>query len=289
MIMSKRILCARLYGHIAAWGTSEAGDAIRPSGRSPSRGAILGIVSAALGIPRADEDGLRDIANGLQVAVASHGPRRAVEEFRTTQTVTNEARRRFHSRPDALARGKVQTSIARRQHVEDGIWRIFIANREGAVEIDLERIQEAFKNPIFDVYLGRREFPLGLPLDPHIVEGDLKGALDSYPVVPKNAPAKYGDCLNRFYREIGYRIVDGKPWDLTWDAGFPGAPDGGEVRTLIDDPFSRSAWRFKQRLAGLKSMGDYKSAAAPEDLDVFLPHIETSADIADEYMPGEAS
>jgi CRISPR system Cascade subunit CasD len=273
--MPGRILCFRLYGHLAAWGTSEAGNAVRPSARHPGRGAILGLLAAALGIKRDDRSGHDRLGAGLLVSVASHGPRRIVEDFRTVQSVEPQRNDRFVNRAEALARGRIHTSITQRQHVEDGLWRVFVTTRPDA-DLPLPSLANALRRPRFELYLGRREFPLALPPDPVVVDGDLENALGTYPAVPPINHVRAWSQLDRVYAELGRRVVDDRPWDLAWDVGFPGAPGSGEIRTVIDDPFSRTAWRFQPRAETLRRMGKYE-----------MPKIPTASLVDEFFSEGE--
>lgn len=263
-----RTLCLRAYGALAACGTQEAGTVNRPTARHFGRGAILGMVDAALGIGRDEEEDRRRIAAGLLTAVAAEGPRRVRSEFRTVQTVETSNLAPFASRGEALGTAacepvikeeggkryvrwtvaaganpkkpgwkRIHTMVTHREHVEDGIWRIFLAARPGS-EIDLDAIARAFRRPAFELYLGRRDMPLGLPPDPRIVEGGLLDAIAAYPTVPEFD----GGVLKAFSRSLRRRLGDSV--DLAWDQDFPGAPEADETRLVQDDPTSRVYWRF---------------------------------------------
>ncbi|KAA0593120.1 CRISPR system Cascade subunit CasD [Azospirillum lipoferum] len=263
-----KTLCFRAYGALAACGTQKAGTVNRPTARHFGRGAILGVIDAALGIGRDDEDNRRRIAAGLLTAVAAEGPRRVRNEFRTVQTVEASNLPPFASRGDAFntdafnpvmkeENGKrhvrwtakeginpkkpgwkrFHTMVTYREHIEDGIWRIFLTVRPGW-EVDLDTIAKALRRPAFELYLGRRDMPLGLPPDPKVVDGGLLEAIDAYPTVPDF------DCgvLKAFSRSLRRRLNGDV--DLAWDQGFPGAPEAEETRLVQDDPTSRVYWRF---------------------------------------------
>lgn len=266
-----KTLCFRAYGALAACGTQEAGTVNRPTARHFGRGAILGMIDAALGIGRDDEEDRRRIAAGLLTAVAAEGPRRVRNEFRTVQTVETSNLLPFASRGDAFdtdafepvmkeENGKrhvrwtakeganpkkpgwkrFHTMVTYREHVEDGIWRIFLAVRPGS-EVDLDTIAKALRRPAFELYLGRRDMPLGLPPDPKVIDGGLLEAIDAYPTVPDFDRG----VLKAFSRSLRRRLSGDV--DLAWDQGFPGAPEAEETRLVQDDPTSRVYWRFGTR------------------------------------------
>lgn len=258
-----RVLCVRLFGPLASWGTAEAGAASRPTARHPSRGALLGMVAAALGLGRADDQGHTHLGRSLLTAVASHGYRRVSAELRTVQSVV-ASKRSYASRREALATGEVVTSVTERQHVEDGLWRVFLCGRDDGT--DLDTLAEAFRRPAFEFYLGRREFPLALPPDACVVDGDLSAALAAYPPVPESGAFDRGE-LGRVLASVKRHVVGDGGFELCWDEGFPGAPEGGRRRQVADDPFSRSAWRFRSRVECSVRI-DAPVAATRQDTDL---------------------
>lgn len=267
-----RTLCFRAYGALASCGTQEAGTVNRPSARHFSRSAVLGMIDAALGIGHEDEDDHRRIASGLWTAVAAEGPRRRRNEFRTVQTVETSNLPPFASRGHAFdqsgftpelreengkrhvrwttPRGanprkggwkRFHTMVTYREHVEDGIWRVCLAARPGS-GVDLDSIARALRRPAFELYLGRRDMPLGLPPDPMVIDGGLTDALNAYPTVPD---FNGSHVLKSFARSLRRRLSG--DIEVTWDEGFPGAPEAEERRLVQDDPVSRVFWRFAAR------------------------------------------
>ena len=245
------ILAFRLYAPLASCGNEEAGDTYRPTNRHVSRSMALGIVSAALGIRRDDEMALARLRDGLMVATASHGARRVVRDFRTTQTVVESKRLKadYKSRREAMLNGAVVTSTSEREHLEDGLWRIFLASRPGQEPIALSDLATALNCPAFEIYVGRREFPVAMPLDARIVSGGLEAALAAYPAVPKER----NGVLGVFHSALARTIDADGPCDIAWDwsdnaaLSFPGAPEPARVADVQDEPLSRTRWRFIRR------------------------------------------
>lgn len=238
---SVAVLAFRLHGPMAAWGTVEAAVERKPSSRDPGRGAILGLLAAALGIRRGDDDAHAALSKGVRLAVCGHGPRRLVQDYRTVQTVEPLRNEDFQTRAHALSRARnIHTLTGWRQHVEDGLWRVFVASTGQ----DLSVIEEALKRPAFLLCLGRREYPLALPPDPRLTPENLPGALAGYAPTPDLHWDKSGGLdVARFLRDRLHLDADG---DLWWDPGFPGAPEG-HGRIVIDQPASRTGWRFRSR------------------------------------------
>lgn len=250
------VLAFRLHGPTASWGTVEAGVERRPSGRDPGRGAVLGLLAAALGLAREDDRAQAALSDGVRVAVCGHGPRRLVQDFRTVQTVQALRGDDFPTRGHALARARnMHTLTGWRQHIEDGSWRVFIASA-GA---DIAALADALRQPMFGLCLGRREHALALPPDPCILEGGLAAALAAYPPEPGITWAGPGDLdLGAWLRDRICSLGDGDVW---WDPGFPGAP-GGNGRHVVDQPVSRTRWRFRGREQRWASEAEFTAAPA---------------------------
>lgn len=253
------ILAFRLFGPLAAWGTAEAGDALRPSARHPGRSAVFGLLGAALGLTREEEEAHRRLAEGYALAVAAHGPRPVLRDFRTVQTVEPPDRRSppFATRADALARGRLHTMVSRRDHVQDGLWRVFLWPRAGAA-VPPGNLAAALLAPRFDLYLGRRCCPPALPPDPRLIEVEgLEAALAAYPVVPafpEDAGERRGKgdaasgALRDLTRALGRLDGAGRGADLAWDEDFPGAPAFAGRRPVRDEPGSRARRQFATRM-----------------------------------------
>lgn len=250
--MTEATLCFRLYGAMAAWGNPAASGGERPSDLRPGRGAVIGILSAALGWNHGYAADIARLSGGVWVASASHGMLRLANDFRTAQSNPRPPRGHagWATRREALREGNGGTRIGVRQHVEDSLWRVFVAARRGS-GIDLKELRDALASPRYLLCLGRREFPLALPPSPEIHPGGLMSAASAYASVPEfgpesdvRGPMKW--ALDRLRLILARADRDG--YRLCWDVGFPGAPQAGQARPVVDDPASRDAWRFRPRL-----------------------------------------
>jgi CRISPR system Cascade subunit CasD len=245
----------RLFGPMAAWGYEEVGDVLRPSQRHPSRSAVLGLVGAAMGLRWEDGDAINDLARSLKVAVASHGRRLVVQEYRTSQHGFDGRGSDAMTRKQRLDIKHGKTELTERQNVFDGLWRVFLSAGDDAQL--LLAIERALKSPVFELCLGRREHPLALPTGPKIISGGLVDAAAGYPPVPK-APA--GE-LQVLYRQMEWNTVKIGDFDLRWDDGFPGAPSADSSKLVADEPFNRKAWSFRERKEFQKRMSSPRPVA----------------------------
>lgn len=192
---------------------------------------MLGLLAAALGYGRHDAEAHDALSAGVLIAVCGHGARRVADDYRTVQTIQPLQHEAFPTRGHALASARrLHTMTGWRQHIEDGLWRVFVTS----AGTPLDGLAMALHQPAFNLCLGRREHPIALPLDPRLIDGGLTEGLSSYPPTP-SLPGLW--IADRVCRTGG---------DLWWDPGFPGAP-AGRGRTVVDQPVDRARWRFRPR------------------------------------------
>ncbi|HNQ33369.1 MAG TPA: type I-E CRISPR-associated protein Cas5/CasD, partial [Methanoculleus sp.] len=69
----REFLIFRLYGMMASWGDIAVGE-LRPTFDHPSRSAIVGLLAAALGIRRDEEERLSILSNTCRIAIRVDAP-----------------------------------------------------------------------------------------------------------------------------------------------------------------------------------------------------------------------
>lgn len=128
----------------------------------PGRSAVLGLVSAALGIRRGGDFSVVDRL-GLAVAVFEAGT--PLRDYHTVETVPTAAARRPNSRAEALEQAgrRTNTTITMRDY------RCGVVYGVALWDGPLERMAAAMAAPAFALYLGRRSCPLSAPLHPRLV------------------------------------------------------------------------------------------------------------------------
>ena len=172
-------LLFRLYGPMASWGDTAVGE-YRPSRSHPSRTAVLGLLAAALGIQRDQEDELLALDKSTGIAVRLDLPGELLRDYHTTQVAPEGKKLRYYTRSDELRSDRLHTILSQRDYRTDSGASIALYSKGGDNELD--HWHQALLKPVFPPYLGRRSCPLGLPMDPTIVRaGDLKAAFDTYP------------------------------------------------------------------------------------------------------------
>ncbi len=167
-------LLLRLSGPMQSWGV-QSRFSVRDSGLEPSKSGVLGLVCAALGIDRSDDEALAALA-ALRMGVRVDREGLLKVDFHTALNVLK-------------ASGGIKgTEPSNRYYLADAL---FLAGLEGEDLPLLERIQAALRAPHWPILLGRKAFvpgePVGLQdgLKPGV---DLQTALRNYPFLGRDKP-----------------------------------------------------------------------------------------------------
>ena len=237
-----RFLLFTLYAPMGALGETAVGER-RLGWTRPGRSAVLGLVSAALGIERADEEAHRNLEAGLYYAVRTDAPGRPFLDYHTAQTPKGK-KDRFGTRREELESGALHTVLSTREWRSDSCFSVALwARREDAV--DLTAIADALRRPRFTLYLGRKSAPLGLPLNPALVEADT--FMHAFEARRPNEDE--GAILDRIHS--GDRV----PSMIAFDHDAPGAPPDARIERRRDAVGSRARWQFADRLEGVVPEG----------------------------------
>lgn len=154
-----------------SWGTRSRFDE-RDTDLEPSKSGVIGLLCAALGVPRDDTERTLQLA-ALRLGVRVDAPGILRTDYQTAQM------RPGHPKTDT-----VQTW---RQYLSDAA---FLVGLEGEDHKPLERADAALRNPFYPISMGRKAFPPGLPvfLENAIVDDTLEQALKTYPNITELEP-----------------------------------------------------------------------------------------------------
>jgi len=180
-------LVMRLYAPLSSCGAVAIGEE-RPTSDHPTRGAILGMIGAALGIRRDDQKQLQALADSIAMASKTYSRGTILRDYHTIQTTATVKGQRFHTRKQELQSAKLETILSSRDYREDGLWMVALWLKphddvevtSNDYEFDLKTLKRALECPKFTLYLGRKSCPLAVPLLPSIVTAtSIKQALDT--------------------------------------------------------------------------------------------------------------
>jgi CRISPR system Cascade subunit CasD len=168
----RRFLILKLQGPMQAWG-DHTFEGIRPSANIPTKSAIIGLLSACLGIKRNDRKSLKALVDGIQMAVRADQQEVMVQKITDYHTILD-------ARIDYTGLKSHPNSIQTwREYLCDASFTVAIWEAKDC-EITIDCISDALNRPYFTPYLGRRSCPIARPLFEKIVEADnFKKALDT--------------------------------------------------------------------------------------------------------------
>jgi CRISPR system Cascade subunit CasD len=240
MTSMHKFIVFRLYGPLAAWGDIAVGE-LRSTTPQPSKSAVLGLVAAALGIDRSDDQRHLDLARGFGFAVRVDAPGVPLRDYHTSQRAKSTARlRHLQTRRDELAdRQNRATSLSTRDYRTDAVYTVGLHARQQPDAPTSEAIATALARPRFPLYLGRRSCPLALPVDAHVIDApDLPSAFAGY------------DEAAALLSIVAERLSPTPPKDAVyyWEDGIPtGALLPQSSTPRYDQPRSRVRRQFAPR------------------------------------------
>lgn len=242
-------LVFHLYGPMASWGEIAVGEA-RHTANYPSKSAITGLLGAALGIKREDDDTHLALVKGYQQAIKLLSAGQLLKDYHTAQAPDSVGKFQYRTRRDEIVLGKdrLGTVLSSREYRTDGSALVAIQALEDA-PFSLQQLQKALQKPKFHLYLGRKSCPLAVPMAAQISESEnFRQALDSYESVDSVTKKPEWEITNlqqnaetptHYYWEGNLNAFSNE------DEYF----DSNQVLKLrrYDNPSSRSRWQFKPR------------------------------------------
>jgi len=230
-------LVFRLHGPMASWGQAAVGGD-RHSGQQPTRSAVIGLLSAALGITRDDSAQLGLLGQQVRIAVKQYTAGSLLRDYHTAQMPSQKKGAVWATRKSELQAEKLNTVLSNRDYRCDGLW-VVAVSLVGDGPFKLEQLQLALLKPTFLLYLGRKSCPLAAPLQPNVLKAhDLKHALDTV-FLPMLA-----DASEQYWLEVGGTVTYFWEGELS---SFPAVKRGVFTTRPWDDPVDRKRWQFAQR------------------------------------------
>jgi len=256
-------LLFRLYGSLASWGEIAVGES-RHTAAYPGKSALIGLLAAALGIRRDEEERQLALASGYRFAVKVLSTGSLLRDYHTTQVPDSVGTFVYRTRRDELVIGKERlgTILSSREYRCDALSLVAVCAVDGA-PFSLHELCDALLRPKFHLYLGRKSCPVAAPLKPLVRSANGFGqALDEYPHGPlyvsphlirtarKEAgtgPVFDAPCLATLSRDDRYALsIDRQTVRYYWE-GKTDDLKAQQVLTRHDQPLSRSRWQFTQR------------------------------------------
>lgn len=228
-------LVFQLQASLSAWGETAVGE-FRPTANYPSESALLGLLAAALGIRREEEEKHAALRAGYGFAIGVLSSGRLLRDYHTVQVPGRVSlkNRPHNSRRDELnlPKDELNTILSTRDYRQDAASLIAVQGRDGA-PYALTDLAQALAKPRFTLYLGRKACPPAAPLNPQIMTAE--NALTALQVYQQKLAERGGGTALAFER-------------IVWGAGIePGTTCDLEV-VRKDRVLSRGHWQFGDRV-----------------------------------------
>lgn len=245
-------LVFRLYAPLASWGEIAVGES-RHTAHYPSKSALIGLLGAALGINRDDEEQQQRLQQGYAFAVELFTAGSLLRDYHTAQVPDSVGKFTYRTRRDELVLGKERlgTILSSREYRTDVLALAAVRALDNA-PYALPEIQEKLLKPVFHLYLGRKSCPLAAPLNPQWLTGqpNFFAAFKAYrhkPLLPTFKTAAEGLSDHDFYW-LGCPKDRHYYWEGTAE-DFSDSLDLARQQTRIrhDQPLSRKRWQFAPR------------------------------------------
>jgi CRISPR system Cascade subunit CasD len=159
-----------LHAPVGAMGGVAVGEQ-RIGFDRPGKSAILGLIAAGLGLDRSDEAAHSALADGYGLGLGEIASGRLLLDYHTAQMPPQRRNRHFATRREELGVDDVGTILSVPEYRTDPAYLAVLWVRE-APRWPFGHFVKALKHPHFTLYFGRKACPLGVPLDPRVVEAD---------------------------------------------------------------------------------------------------------------------
>ena len=225
----------------------------RSSWSRPGKSAILGMVAAALGYDRSDEEKHQGLETGLFYAVRVDSMGRSFSDWHTAQTPQARSGAVYRTRKEELedSDGTVHTVLSHREWRTDTFYTVALWQRHDS-NLDLDKIRDALRKPVYSLYLGRKSAPIGLPMNPVVVEAEaLLEAFNTFDEEKSEDAKRIEDFVLNMVRD-GQESI-GIAFDYDINARTHGVSDDevDEIVTRRDSIGNRGRWQFANRLEGV--------------------------------------
>lgn len=251
-------LVFRLYGPMASWGDIAIGES-RHSHSGPTKSAVLGLVAAALGIKREEEETHLALNQHYSMATAVRNKGQLLRDYHTVQAPDSVGKFRYRTRRDELVAGRERlgTVLSSREYRTDALaWVALRVSQQGerdGVPFTLADIAAALQQPQFSLYLGRKSCPLAAPLQPQLLQADgFYGAFAQYQ--PKPLQFEWDKEQQLRAAEETWQLAAKDTVEYSWEGeltDFKGEQnmDASTLMTLTqhDQLLSRQRWQFAPR------------------------------------------
>jgi CRISPR system Cascade subunit CasD len=186
------VLLLRLAGPMQSWGTRSR-FSNRDTGLEPSRSGVVGLLAAAAGIPRDDDEALkRFLPDKLKMAVRVDREGRLMRDYHTAQNVR---------RADTIKTPQ-ETVLSERFYLADADFLVGLESDKAF----LKELEAALAAPVWQLCLGRKAFVPSLPVCEGVHPDELLAVLTTQPWRKRSRWDVPAEKTLRFVVEVDYGL-----------------------------------------------------------------------------------
>ncbi len=138
-----KTILLKFAGPLQSWGTNSKFET-RDTDRFPSKSGVVGIISAAFGYERDDDEKIRRL-NQLDFAVRIDQAGELLNDYHTARRYNTKGVPFKHS------------YVTNRYYLQDAVFTVALGHKDGEW---IDSIEKALKYPYYQPFLGRRSNPL---------------------------------------------------------------------------------------------------------------------------------
>lgn len=239
----------RLYSPLVSWGDVAVGGE-RRSYAHPSKSAVIGLVGAALGIKRDEEERQQRLSESIGFGVKLISPGIMIRDFHTAQSPDNDKKVRFYTRKDEMTLNpeRINTVVSRREYRCDSMAHVAVWLKDKEKSLSIEGIRDALLKPVYHLYLGRKSCPPAVPLSPQIIDsGDVKTALDKADFPLLSGSIAVSEKQRNYFEKNERRVFEKDHISYYWEKDSAQALEYTQKTIRYDIPLSRKRWQFALR------------------------------------------
>ena len=212
-----KTILLKFSGPLQSWGTSSHFE-IRHTDRYPSNSAVIGLVAAALGYRRNEDEKIRELGH-VHYAVRIDQAGHVVDDYQTVH--------KYKYIPEEVLD---RTYVTHREYLEDAVFVVAIGSEDLML---MDKISQALQNPYFQLSEGRRSCPLMVDCFLGCSDTDVISALKETPWQASEWYNKRGKLVNNTVKKEGSVRLE-----IVGEAEL--LPDGNPVSMRRDVPLSFS-------------------------------------------------
>jgi len=151
-----KTILLKFAGPLQSWGTDSRFET-RYTDRYPSKSGVIGLIAAALGYRRDEDEKLQQLS-ALDFAVRVDKLGTLLRDYHIARSYQPEKRFGTKKANEPGAERKVsRTYVTNRYYLQDAVFAVAVGCEDHAFA---EEIESALKKPYFQLFLGRRSIPV---------------------------------------------------------------------------------------------------------------------------------